>query len=192
MQAAMKELLSSHINGKKVLLLFVLTNVVYVYMLAVSIPGVMQFAGDLPLLDMMPTGYDFAYVETLFAALGEAGRSAYLFRQIPVDMVYPGLFGISYCLVFAYFLNRIGQLKSPMMYFCLLPIIAAVADYAENVGIITLLNSFPGLSPGWVSATNLFSILKSSATTVYFVGLILLLITFGLQSLRRKRASDTP
>jgi hypothetical protein len=47
------------------------------------------------LLDMMPTGYDFNYIVKLFSALDENGRKTYLTSQIPVDMIYPLLFGIS-------------------------------------------------------------------------------------------------
>lgn len=35
----------------------------------------------------------------LLSALGENGRHAYLFHQLPFDMLYPFLFGVTYCLI---------------------------------------------------------------------------------------------
>ncbi|MEP1982666.1 MAG: hypothetical protein ABJJ07_03315, partial [Maribacter dokdonensis] len=76
-------------SGKKVLVLFLLTNIVYAYMLLVTIPATMTFSNGLQLLDMMPAGYDLEYVNTLLQTLGNTGRQMYLTKQIPVDMIYP-------------------------------------------------------------------------------------------------------
>ena len=175
----MRDLIRGNINGRKVLLLFILTNIVYAFMLTVTIPHVMNFSGGMKLLDMMPGGYNAEYVNSLLSALGEKGRHAYLFRQIPVDMLYPFLFGISNCLVLAYFLNKLGRLESSYFYLCFLPILAGIFDYCENIGIITLLNSFPHNSYLLSETTNVFSVLKSTFTTLYFIILIIILIVFG-------------
>lgn len=175
----MRNLIRKNINGWKVLILFHLTNIIYAFMLTVTIPHVMNFSGGMKLLDMMPGGYNAEYVNSLLSALGEKGRHAYLFRQIPVDMVYPFLFGISNCLVLAYFLNKLGRLESSYFYLCFLPILAGIFDYCENIGIITLLNSFPHNSDLLSETTNVFSVLKSTFTTLYFIILSIILIVFG-------------
>jgi hypothetical protein len=90
--------INGSILGKTVLGLFILTNAVYVFMLTVTIPKTMGFSNGMKLLDMMPTGYDLNYVSELFNSLGEIGRRTYLTNQIPVDMIYPLLFGLNYCL----------------------------------------------------------------------------------------------
>jgi hypothetical protein len=145
-------------------------------MLFVTIPLTMQHASGLKLLDMMPFGYSPLYVNDLFKALGKVGRETYLFRQIPLDLLYPGLFAITYSLIFAFFLNKINQLKSPWVYGCLLPFIAGIADYLENVGIISMLFNYPTITVLNVKITAFFSILKSMSTTFFFTGLIVLLI----------------
>ncbi len=186
---AFKALLTRNIIGKKVLLFFVLATMVYVLMLVITIPRVMSFSKGMKLLDMMPTGYDLEYVNTLFNTLGQEGRDAYLNNQIPLDMIYPLLFGISFCLVLAYFLNKLNKLKSPFIYLCLLPIIAGTADYLENIGIIILLNSYPDLSFGMVTMTNGASLIKSSTTTLYFLILLISLIFLGIRVLKKDRKS---
>ena len=182
----MKELIKRNINGRKVLLLFILTNIVYMIMLTITIPKVMSYSGGMNLPDMMPAGYDAEYIRSLFNSLGEKGRNAYLFIQLPVDMIYPLLFGISYCLVLAYFLNKLGKTESPLFNLCFLPLFAGLFDYLENFGIIAMLNSYPGNSVILTQVTNVFSVLKSLLTTIYFVVLIICFILFVIRKLFQK------
>ena len=181
--------IEKNISGKKVLGLFILTNVVYVLMLTVTIPKTMEFSNGMKLLDMMPTGYDLNYVSELFSSLGENGRRTYLTNQIPVDMIYPLLFGLSYCLLLGYFLKKLNKLNTPFTYLCLLPIIAGIADYLENFGIITMLNSYPDLTQIATKTTNIFTILKSSSTTVFFLFLIIIIISLGIKTITGKETS---
>ena len=182
----MKELIKNNLNGKKVLILFILTNIIYTVMLTVTIPKVMSFAGGMKLLDMMPTGYTHQYVNTLLIALGYMGRQAYLYIQIPVDMLYPLFFGVSYCLVLAYLLNKINKLNGNSFYLCFLPLFAGLFDYFENIGIIIMLKSFPDNSIFLSHITNVFSVLKSSFTAIYFVILIVALIPIGTRIIIKK------
>jgi hypothetical protein len=181
-----RDLIRKNIDGRKVLSLFILTNIVYTIMLTLTIPTVMSFSGGMKLMDMMPTGYTAEYVNSLLITLGEQGRHAYLFKQIPVDMIYPLLFGISNCLILAYFLNKIGKLESSFFYLCLLPLFAGLFDYLENIGIISILTSFPHNSVTLSQTTSIFTVFKSLLTTIYFIILILTLIRFGLNRLNKR------
>lgn len=181
-----KEAIIKNLIGKKVLLLFVLTNFIYAIMMVVTIPKTMAFSNGMKLLDMMPTGYDSEYVNTLFDALGENGRDFYLYKQIPVDMIYPFLFGISYCLLMAYFLKKLNKLNVTLFYLCFLPIIVGIADYLENFGIINMLNNYPHLSQISIDATNIFSIVKSMTTTIYFIVLIITLLYLGIKTVGKR------
>jgi hypothetical protein len=181
--------IEKHTSGKKVLGLFILTNAVYIFMLTVTIPKTMGFSNGMKLLDMMPTGYDLNYVTELFNSLGENGRETYLTTQIPVDMLYPLLFGLTYCLLLGYFLKKLNKLNSPYLYLCLLPVIAAILDYSENIGIIAMLNGYPNLTQVSVSTTNIFSILKSISTSAFFITLVIVLISLGFTAMNRKRTS---
>ncbi|WP_297704172.1 hypothetical protein [uncultured Eudoraea sp.] len=182
----LRKIISENITGKKVAFLFFLTNLVYAFMLFVTIPKTVAFAGGMKLLDMMPQGYDFEYVSELFNKLGEEGREVYLFNQIPVDMIYPFLFGMTYSLLIAYFLKKLDKLNTPFFYLCLVPIIAGIADYLENFGIITMLNDFPDLSMTQVNVTNIFTLIKSLSTTLFFLILIVIIIIVGVRRLKWK------
>lgn len=112
-----QNLIKNNLSGKRVLGLFILTNAVYILMLTITIPKTMAFSGGMDLLDMMPMGYDWTYVNELFKTLGEEGRHTYLTVQLPVDMLYPLHFGISYSLLLAYFL-KVRQTLCPL-FLCL-------------------------------------------------------------------------
>ena len=179
-------IIEKHLIGKKIVLLFILTNLVFVLMLTVTIPMLLSFSKGMKTLDMIPLGYDSEYIKILFDTLGERGRSVYLYYQIPLDMIYPFLFGVSYCLLIAYFLKKLHKLNTPYIYLCFLPVIAGIADYAENLGIITMLTKYPELTQFSMTATNTFSIVKSMTTTVYFAALLITLLLLGIKLLRGK------
>ncbi len=176
-------------SGKKVLGLFIMTNCIYAFMLTVTISKTMAFSNGMKLLDMMPTGYNLKYVNELFTALGANGRSTYLTNQIPVDMVYPLLFALSYCLLMGYLLKRLHKLNSQYIYLCLLPIIAGIADYLENIGIIAMLKSYPYVTDLAAKTTSSFSLIKSISTSAYFITLFVMLITLGIKFIKRKLKS---
>jgi len=180
------QFIEKNISGKKVLGLFILTNLVYTFMLTVTIPKTMEFSNGMKLLDMMPTGYDLDYVSKLFISLGENGRLTYLTNQIPVDMIYPLLFGLSYSLILGYFLKKLNKLNSPYSFFSLLAIVAGIADYLENFGIVTMLKNYPEIKETTVYATNIFSVTKSFSTSIFFLILIILLIVLAVNVLRSK------
>ena len=184
----LREIIAVNSSGKKVALLFILTNLIYAFMLLVTIPKTVTYSGGMKLLDMMPQGYNSEYVNELFKKLGTEGRDVYLFNQIPVDMVYPFLFAITYSLLIAYFLKKLDKLSTSFFYLCLLPIIGGIADYLENIGIITMLNDYPDLSHEQISTTNFFSLIKSLSTTLFFITLIVVIILIGIRSLKLKRS----
>lgn len=183
-----RKIIEKHSTGKTVLWLFITTNLVYAIMLLITIPKTMYFSNGMKLLDMMPMGYGSEYVNSLFETLGKTGRHVYLYAQLPVDMIYPFLFGVSYSLLIAYFLKKFDKLNSAFFYLCFLPVVAGIADYLENFGIITMLNDYPVLSKTVIEYTNIFSIIKSSATTVYFVALIIIILLFGIKTLNKRKA----
>ena len=182
----MRQIIIKNLDGKKILLLFLLTGMIYLTMLTVTIPKLTGFADSLKILDMMPTGYSPTYVNSLLDTLGPDGRHFYLFYQLPLDMVFPGINAVTFCMIFGYFFQKLGRIDSILFYICYLPLFAGLFDYCENIGIITMLNSYPGNPVILSTITNLFSILKSSLTTIYSLILIFVLIAFTLKRFLQK------
>jgi hypothetical protein len=168
--------LQQQASGRKVALLFVLTMAVYVFMLAYSIPAVMAFAAGLPLFDLSPFGYSFEHANSLLANLGLEGRGLYLSLQLPIDFIYPALFAITYALILVWLLKKLVQPGSKLFYAAIIPVLAGLFDYLENLSIIKMINSYPNLDDSVVAMASIFTLIKSQLTTVYFIGVLIILI----------------
>jgi len=152
---------------------FVLTMAVYLTMLSYSIPAVTAFAPQLPIFDLSPSGYSFSYANELLDTLGDEGRNLYLHTQLPLDFIYPGLFSITYSLLLVWLFGKTFKGDSKVYYFASVPFLAGIFDYAENVFIIKMINSFPDLQISTVKTASIFTLLKSSFTLIFFLLLIL-------------------
>lgn len=171
---SLKTTVSRNLTGKKVLTFFVLSSVVYFTMIFFTIPKLTDFANGLQIFDMKPNGYSFTYAKELLGNLGKGGRNFYLFRQLPLDFVYPLLFMMSNILILSFFLKKIGKLESWFL-LVLFPIIAGIFDYLENFGLIYLLTSYPKITEIGVRIISTFTVIKSLFTSLYFVILLFVL-----------------
>ena len=159
-------------TGKIVLSFFIPTMVIYSIMLLYTIPQVEQYAPGMKLFDLSPTGYSFEYALELLHTLGRNGRDIYLYKQLPLDFIYPVLFAVSSSLLLSWLFLKSVNANSKMFYFCLVPIGAGLFDYLENIFIISILKSYPNITDINVSYASFMTIIKSGLTTAYFVLLI--------------------
>jgi len=167
-------------TGERVLCFLVPTMVVYALMLLYTIPQVEHYSAGMKLFDLSPFGYSYQYAIELLSALGSTGRAAYLYRQLPLDFVYPGLFAVSFCLLQSWLFAKGLPPDSKIFYLCLVPLIAGLFDYLENICIVLMLTSFPNIPEMLVASASVFTIVKSMFTTTCFVFLAtgcILLIT---------------
>ncbi|MCP4704040.1 MAG: hypothetical protein GY865_05480 [candidate division Zixibacteria bacterium] len=186
----MKKILSflgKYASGKNIVILLFITLAIYSLMLFYTIPNIMIHSDGMELLDMQPTGYSAEYAKSLFENLGEKGREYYLFRQIPVDMLYPLLFAITYSLLLIFLFRRAFSPVSKIHYFSLVPILGGLFDYLENFGIIFMLLIYPEFSNLLAQTTNLFSIFKSGFTTIFFTLLFIALIALFIKRIKRSQ-----
>jgi hypothetical protein len=179
--------LQERATGRTVLILVVVTLGVYAAMLLYTIPSVLEHAPDMNLFDMSPGGYSLEYAGSLLDAIGADGRQTYLTRQLPMDFVYPGLFAVTYTLLLTWLFNKGFSQRSPIFYLALVPAVAGLFDYLENVGIIMMLRSFPNISAATVAYASVCSVIKSVFTTGFF---ILLLVGIAALAIRRIGARD--
>lgn len=182
-----KELVFNNIEGNKVLFLFILTNLIYGFMLLITILKVTSFSGGMKIFDLMPMGYEPEYAGLLLEKMGVAGRNAYLYHQIPIDLIYSFLFGITYCLLLAYLLNQLNSLRTESFYLCIIPLMAGLFDYLENFGIINLLISYPHLSVPSIQIASFFTVLKSLLSTISFIVLFVVLVMFVYRKIYHKK-----
>lgn len=179
----------NHASGRNVLVLFLITMSVYAWILLVSIPAVLSEAPDLILFDMSPLGYSRDFAVTLLNEIGEEGRRAYIRHQLPIDFVYPGLFALTYSLMLIWALGKSFKEPSKIFLVAIIPIAAGAFDYFENLGIISMLITYPDLSPSIVLISSIFSILKSLMTVAFYFILLYAFFVWGY-GIWAQRVSD--
>lgn len=184
----MKNLISSiqkMSTGKNVVMFVVPALVIYVLMLFYTIPGIEKYLDGMKLFDLSPGGYSHEYANELLAKLGEGGRELYLYNQLPLDFLYPGLFAISGCLLLSWLFLQIVGPSSKLFYCCLIPVAAGLLDYIENIYIVNFITSYPDISRASVGVSSMITIGKSVTTTLFFVVLILAGITYFTKRVKR-------
>ena len=184
------KLIQKYSTGKNVVLLFSITMVVYLTILFYSIPKVVTSAPEMKLFDVSPSGYTAEYAISLLNAIGPEGRDLYLSLQLPLDFIYPGLFIVSYSLLFAWLLKKNYGLESKAYYALYLPILAGLFDYTENVLIIIMLKAYPNLDSGLVAAASLATIIKSVLSSIFMTLLILSIIQVIWKSIFKKQKAQ--
>jgi len=158
----------------------------YLYMVLYSIPLVSSFAGGRQLPDLLPLGYSPEYVRDLLDRLGEAGRHAYLWRQLPADFVYPGLFAVTLSLLAYYLVGKTSRMGGNAKYVVLLPLAAGFFDYCENLGLVSLLLRYPRVADLHIRITEGFTLLKSGFSTLSFIALASLVLLLLARAIKPK------
>jgi len=160
-------------TGRVVLAFIVPAMIVYFIMLLNTIPQVAAYAPGMNLFDLSPTGYSFEYAIELLDTLGSDGRELYLYKQLPFDFIYPGLFAISCSLLLTWLFLKSQKANSKLFYFCYIPVAAGLFDYFENILIVHILTSYPNVSKVSISLASSMTIVKSVLTTAFFMLLII-------------------
>ena len=136
---------------------------IYMLMINVTLVHIEAVSGQIP-FDMRPFGYGPADAEALLRALGAEGRQYYLSHQIPLDTIYPAMLALTLIATIVWFARRMPNSKL-IRFGVILSVGAALFDYAENLGIMTLIWSWPDLPTALVFATSTATIAKSVLTT---------------------------
>ena len=159
-------------NGRNVLLFLVPSLVVYFVMLFYTIPAVQSFSPEMKVFDLLPAGYSHDYAMKLLTSLGDEGRETYLYKQLPLDFIYPVLFSISSFLLLAWLFSKRSKDDSNIYYLCFVPVFAGLFDYLENIIVIAMVYSYPDISQNMVALSSAATIVKSGLTTIFFLSLL--------------------
>jgi hypothetical protein len=180
----LKKIISNNLQGKKVFFFFVLSGIFYFTMFFVTIPKLTEFSNGLPVFDMRFNGYNLFDAKELLQHLGNAGKDFYLFRQLPLDFIYPLIFAWSNILILCFFLKKIQKFDTWFLLISV-PIIGGVFDYLENFGIIYMLTSYPDISETSVKMISIFTVIKNVFISLYVAVLLIVLCIFLFKKLKK-------
>ena len=113
----------------------------------------------------------FAMVESY----GEFGRPFYRSVELTVDILYPVIYMLAFGLFISWLFQRGFKPESKMQKWNALPVGIWLFDMLENLGIVTLLSTFPAQMTAVAWLTTIFTMVKWM-----FAGASMLLIVVGL------------
>lgn len=115
-------------------------------------------------------GYSLERVQEVFDSYGEAGFALYGRIQL-LDLINPAI----YSLLFSCFIYILWKSRK-YDWFVIIPLVAGLLDYAENLTLYLLSSTYPDLSPQLVLFSSTLSIIKNIALfttiTILVIGLI--------------------
>lgn len=155
---------------------------IYLLMVGITLNHI-ELLTELRPFDMRPGGYSPQQAHALLEALGTEGRQYYLRRQIPLDLIYPALMALT-LISFLKWLESQGVNRVLSNVGIWLSVGAAMADYLENVGICTMILSWPDLADTIVHAASAASIAKAGLTTF---AVLIVIICLGLRATKWMR-----
>lgn len=165
--------------------LFALSLIIYLAMVAWTLPEISEAAGGLPVFDLRPGGYSAEEGRTFLAALNDEGRALYLGPQALLDVAYPALLAAVLTLG-AYLMLRPGGRRLRWAT-AAAAVAGAGCDYLENVLVRGMLQADPaGVPDSALRAASAGTILKSAFSTLAFILFLVSLAVWIWRRLRRK------
>jgi hypothetical protein len=153
-----------------------------------------EMTGGVGILDL-ERGYSPERAYEILTAQGEAGRAFYLRSIIPLDFVFPLTYTLFFLTASTYIVHRLFPEPSPLRMLGLLPLVAGLADYAENVTIMVLLLRYPTRLSIVATVANALTMAKGLLIVVSMfllvAGLVGLLIKAVVIRVRRKSATNS-
>lgn len=128
---------------------------------------------------------DEAY--NMLTAYGEEGRKYYLFAEAVIDIIYPIIYTITNILLLSYVFKRGFAANSFIQQLNIFPILATIGDFAENAGIIAMLNTFPERADGAASLASSAGMFKWVAFGISIALFLIGIIAWIIATLNRRK-----
>ena len=165
-------------TGRRVLFLLVVfigLNIFFALSPANPIARMMTFSGG-SLLDMeFNYSPDRAY--QVLQAYGADGRAFYASTFVIIDFFTPILMNLFLAMTISILFRQVFLPDSPLQRLNLLPIIAMIGDYLENLGIVLMIRSYPdqliGLARFAAFSTNLKFVFTIASGVCILAGVVI-------------------
>ena len=149
-----------------------------------SAAHIRQISGGHEVLDLM-FGYGPAAGAAALEALGPAGRAAYDGFQL-VDIVFPA----SYAIGLGSLILALGRPWPRLRWLALVPVVGAVFDYVENLGVFVALRGYPDPSAAALVVASAAGVVKTILSDVAQVLVVAgVLARVGRALVRRRRGT---
>ncbi|MDR8394548.1 hypothetical protein NC796_25610 [Aliifodinibius sp. S!AR15-10] len=141
-------------------------------------------SGGVGPLDVM-FSYSPAEAYEMIEAYGAEGRQFYTIVEITADLVYPLSTSLLFGLLLAYIYRRTFPGNKVIRKLILFPIVPLVTDYAENLGVVIMLASYPEQLPAVARVASFMTSAKWIS-----VGVTVAIVVVGFAALLVKKIAS--
>jgi hypothetical protein len=173
-----------HLTSGKLVLIFLALQMLFNLVIFPQFMVKSPTGDNLPILDLM-FGFTPQRAYEVLNAYGEEGRQTSLFMGSVVDSIYPLVYTGLNILTISYLSQKLLPADSFWRLLNLTPIVAMLADYAENMGIISLIQSFPTLNNSTSHMASTAGMIKWIFAGISIVLIIGGLIGWGMKSFKK-------
>ncbi|MBN2006749.1 MAG: hypothetical protein JXA21_25570 [Anaerolineae bacterium] len=160
------------IASLRVIGIFLLLFIVSVTVINGKPYGVAQLnaiTGGAGIPDMEMTGYSPQRAYDILTAQGEAGRAFYLHFIVPQDFPFPLIYSLFYAVTLIYLAQKLFPNNPQLQQIGLMGLCAGLADWGENLCLITLLLNYPQRLDAVAMVACVFTIIKAILTLLNMV-----------------------
>lgn len=140
---------------------------------AVGMGKFKQITNGVGILGMEP-GYSVEKAYNILDGQGAEGRTFYLKKIIPMDFVLPLTTMLFYTSVLLFLLKLMNPQYVLVNYVALVPLLAMLFDYFENISFIRMLISYPQKLILTAKVANVFTLSKLAMMYTSWAGIIIL------------------
>lgn len=173
---------------KNICILFVASHLVLIIMMIFTLPVINDQIGT-KVFDLQTLGYSVSVAESIVQNLNNETTSLYLFPQLTLlDLLYPILLALFLSSIL-FRLFSITETKSKIASILLvIPFLAMIFDYAENICIILMITKSIEISETIVLLSSTFTVLKGLLTSIAWITILVYAIKwFGIKIIERNK-----
>jgi hypothetical protein len=131
--------------------------------------------------------YTAAELYEMARAYGEVGRQAYIRARFTFDLLWPLVYLTFLATSLSWIYQRAFPPASSWQNANLVPFLAALLDYSENISTSRVMSRYPNLTPGIAGLAGIFTFLKWLLVSGSLLLLLLGLLVDSARWLRKKK-----
>jgi hypothetical protein len=173
-------------TGRNILILAVLLAVFSFTVIGPMYDRIETLSGGVGAIDFLIV-YTPDQAYDMIAAYGQQGRQYYAAIALTLDTIFPLLLALTFSLILAPVFHRAFPREGVLQRAVLVPVAALTADLLENVGIVTILLSYPRKLPAVALLASAFSTVKWTSIAGESVLVLVGLVAWLVRRARRGR-----
>lgn len=163
-----------HANRRNLILGIVISIVTIAVMSIATQMMIYDVYGNFTMPDMR-FGYTFNDIQTAFNAIGIEGLQAWAIAHSP-DFLFPLAYSFSMMFGIAMELSKVENNSGLLRKTVFLPLAGGIADYIENILVLSQIATFPNLSELVIATASVITLVKWVFLILGFVVIFILLL----------------